>query len=243
MDAGNLARLLIPGPENHACPRMLRRDNPFQVAGPATDPYVGIMDGFLRMGLMTTATIAHLLPVVFEVDALRVADRAADSGVGRGFILFQVYKRKPHGIRLFYLVVSRSMAVEAYPLQPLRVIHGCLAVACHARLILLGKRRQNTFVLMTHTALSVTWDGWIEPAGFPPDRKLGMGIMAGDAVSVFLGVVYLPGAVEITRKPFRHIIVACETMVRAEKIRAFLRDIPGIRMKGFLNGLPVAVSA
>jgi hypothetical protein len=71
---------------------MLRRSHPLQVAGPATDPDVGIMDDFLRMGPMTMAAIADLLPVMLEVDALGVADRAADSGMGSAFILLEAYK-------------------------------------------------------------------------------------------------------------------------------------------------------
>jgi hypothetical protein len=54
------------------------------------------MEDFLRMGPMTVAAIPHLLLVVVEIDALGVADRAADSCVGGGFILFKAYKRKPH---------------------------------------------------------------------------------------------------------------------------------------------------
>jgi hypothetical protein len=133
--------------------------------------------------------------------------------------------------------------MEANPLHPLRIIHGSSAVALHARLILLEERRQETLVLMACPALPVAWNGWIESSGFFLDRNLGMRIMAGETVPVFLGIFYLPGAVEISRKLFLHIVVACKTMLGTEKIRALFGDISGIGMKTLLLGLPMAVAA
>ncbi|PKN24362.1 MAG: hypothetical protein CVU64_22290 [Deltaproteobacteria bacterium HGW-Deltaproteobacteria-21] len=128
-------------------------------------------------------------------------------------------------------------------MHPLRIIHGNRAVALHARLIFLGKRRQETPVLMARPALPVTGNGWIESAGLFTDRNLAMRIVAGEAVHVFLRTLYLQGAVEISRKLFLHIVVACKTMLGTEEVRAFLGDISGIGMQTLLKGFPMAVAA
>lgn len=94
MDAGNPAALLIPAPDDNAALVVLCRSHPLQVAGPAADPDVGIMGDFLCMRAMTVAAIPHLLFVVLEIDALGMADRAADPCVGCAFIFLQPYKRK-----------------------------------------------------------------------------------------------------------------------------------------------------
>jgi hypothetical protein len=162
--------------------------------------------------------------------------------VGCAFIFLLPYKRRPHRGRLFHLV-SRPVTMEANPLHPLRIIQGSRAVALHARLILLGERRQETLVLMARPALPVAGNGWIESAGFFPDGNLAMRIVAREAVPVFLRTLYLPGAVEISRKFFLHIVVACKTMLGAEEVRAFFGDISGIGMKTLLPGFLMAVDA
>ncbi|RJR28885.1 MAG: hypothetical protein C4576_36180 [Desulfobacteraceae bacterium] len=203
---------------------------------------MGIMNDLLFVRPVTMSAIAHLLAVVLELNALRMTNRATDARVGRGFIFFEAKEREPSG-GWFPARHPHPVAMETDPLQPFGIIHGCGAVAGHARLILRRKRGQDAFALMANPALAVSRNGRIESSRFLLYRDLGMRIVAGEAVSVFPRVLYLLGPVEIARKLLLHIVMARKTMIGGEKLRTLLDDVARIRMSALLHGLPMAVPA
>jgi hypothetical protein len=190
---------------------------------------------------MAWPAIADPLSVMFEANTLRMADGAGDPRMGSGFILLSPYQGKPRAGDLRRLPVPLPMAMKTDPLHPLGIVHGRSAVTGHARFILTGEAGQDISVLVAGPALSVPRNGRIEAAGLCLDRLLGVRIVAGNAVPEPLRSLDLLCSVEIPRKILEHIVVTCQALIGFEEIRALLRDLTRVGVKGLLRDLPMTI--